>query len=778
MKAVVVKALADLRRRRLQAAVIFVTTLLAAATGTMALMIVSQTSDPFKTAFQAQKGAHLQVFFDPGTDPASMAGTPSLIGASAYGGPYRVTDLQFQSGGRKYVVTTIGRDNPNGDVEQLRITAGRWPAADNEIVLTRSFADLNHFSVGDRLKVVSVPQEPVLTVAGLVVDIDEAQASIGGQHAWVLTPAIASLSANETSAYLMDYRFASDPTTTQLSAYLQTLRAALPSGSITSSVNYLFIRSIFNITNQVLTSILIAFSVFALAATVAIVANLVTGIVIASYREIGIMKAVGFAPVQVVGVFVVQVIVPAAAACVVGIPAGTILSQPILASSSQGLGLAYQPSFSPALDLLALAGVLVIVTAAALLPALRAGLLKPIVVITNAGAPRGRSGRWLRGLATRAGLPRPVVLGLGEAISRPMRALLTLVAVFVGIATIVVALGETRSFTGIYDYESHAGSVDVTITRSPALADADATQLINSQPETARVVGQASANVNVAGLADPVLTLILRGDSAKLGYLTVAGRWISGPGEVVAPRGLLQDAHLKIGAYFTATFRGAAVKLRVVGELYDFLGGPGGHELIVDWSTIAAADPNIAPFTYLVALKPGSNVDAYVKHLSAAQPDLLDVHSIQAGAAATKTTTGVIGGVLFLIAGVLALMAVAGIFNTLLLNTREHVRDTATLKALGMSPRQVIAMVVTSAGFLALVGGVAAVPGGVALSRILFDLVGGLGGDDVPSAAYGAYAVWELVVILVGGVVVAVAAATIPGRWAARTNVVEVLHSE
>jgi len=87
-------------------------------------------------------------------------------------------------------------------------------------------------------------------------------------------------------------------------------------------------------------------------------------------------------------------------------------------------------------------------------------------------------------------------------------------------------------------------------------------------------------------------------------------------------------------------------------------------------------------------------------------------------------------------------------------------------------------MVVTSAGFLALVGGVAAVPGGVALSRILFDLVGGLGGDDVPSAAYGAYAVWELVVILVGGVVVAVAAATIPGRWAARTNVVEVLHSE
>ena len=775
MKAIFVKALADLRRRRLQAAVIFVTALIAVGTGTMALMIVSQTSDPYKTAFQAQKGAHLQVFFDPKTDPGTIAATPSLIGAAAYGGPYRATDLQFQSGGHKYVVTTIGRDNPNGDVEQLRITAGHWPSIDTEIALTRSFADLNHISIGDQLKVVSVSSEPVLTVAAEVVDIDEAQASITGQHAWVLTSAIGSVSAKDTSVYLMDYRFASDPTSSQLKADMDTLRASLPPGSVTSSVNYFLVSSIFNITNQVLTSILIAFSVFALAATAAIVANLVTGIVIASYREIGIMKAVGFAPLQVVGVFVLQILVPTVAACVVGIPAGTILSQPVLANSSEGLGLAYQASFSPALDLLAFAGALLVVTVAALLPALRAGLLKPVVVIANATAPRGRSGRWLRSLAARARLPRPVVLGLGEAVARPLRAILTLVAIFVGIATIVVALGETRSFAGIYDYEAHAGKVDVVVTRSPALADADATQVISSQPETARVVGQASANINVPGLADPVLSLMFRGDSAALGYLTVAGRWINGPGEVVAPRGLLEDAHLKIGDIFTGTFHGSSLRLRVVGELYDFIGGPGGHELILDWSTIAAAVPSITPFTYLVTLKPGANVDAYVARLAAAQPDLLDV---QSNHTSTATTGPIISVVVFVIAAVLALIAVAGIFNTVLLNTRERVRDTATLKALGMSPRQVIVMVAVSAGFLALLGGLAAVPGGVALSRLLFDLVGNLGGDDIPSAAYGAYASWELIAILLAGLAVAVAASIVPGRWAARTNVVEALHAE
>ena len=57
MKAVFLKALADLRRRRLQVAVIFFTTLLAVCTGTMALTLMSQTRDPYQAAFTAQKGA-------------------------------------------------------------------------------------------------------------------------------------------------------------------------------------------------------------------------------------------------------------------------------------------------------------------------------------------------------------------------------------------------------------------------------------------------------------------------------------------------------------------------------------------------------------------------------------------------------------------------------------------------------------------------------------------------------------------------------------------------
>ena len=327
----------------------------------------------------------------------------------------------------------------------------------------------------------------------------------------------------------------------------------------------------------------------------------------------------------------------------------------------------------------------------------------------------------------------------------------------------------------IYSYEGHVGHVDVAVKKSPALGDAEALQLFNRQPETQRVVAQATDDITVPGIGDPVSSDIFRGDSSSLGYLLTAGRWIEAPGDVVAPRGLVQDAHLNLGDTFTTTYHGTALRLRIVGEVYDFIAGPGGHELFLDWSTVAAVAPDLNPSDYLITLKPGSNIDAYVRRVAAAQPDLLDVQAANSGNTAFLAT---IGAVLFAIAGLIALIAVAGVFNTVLLSTRERVRETATLKALGMSPRQVIAMVAASAGFLALLGGLAAVPAGIALYRQLFDLLSHLGGDDTPAALYNVYASWELVAIPLAGVAVAVAAALIPGRWAARTNVVEVLRSE
>jgi putative ABC transport system permease protein len=772
MRAVLVRAITDLRRRRLQAAIVFVTALLAVGTAMMALTLQAQSRTSYDTVFNAQQGAHLQVIYDSTVDARTLAATPALIGAAKAAGPYVSTDLQFQFGSHKYLVSTIGRDNPDGQVEQLRVVAGQWPASGGEIALTQSFADLNHISIGDRLKVVSVADEPQLTVVAKVFDIDEGSAAVTNQHAWMLSSAVPAVTAPGSAHSFMDYRFTTDPTADQLQADLNTLRGSLPAGSITGSTNYIAARIVFGVTNLLASNLLGAFSVFALLATVAVVANLVTGIVISSYREIGIMKAVGFTPLQVEMAVVVQIVIPTAVAALVALPLGAVASQPLLANSSTALGLPYQAAFSPALAAAAFLGAVAIAAVAAFVPALRAGRLKASEVIANASAPRGRSGRWLRRLAAGLRLPRPAVLGAGDALARPLRAVLTILAIFVGVVTVIVALGFPRALAVIVAHEESIGYADVLVNRSPALPDAEAMRIFNADPHTARVVGRAMQPVAVPGLGDQAIAYTFRGDSSQLGYLLFAGRWYSGPGEAVAPRGLMHDAHLKIGDRFTATVGTRPVSLLLVGEVYD--ANNLGHTLFVDWSTISPVQPDLAPSQYLITLTPGSDVGAYVRRVAAVQPDLLDVQ--RNDPTLTQSPTG---NALFIVAAVVIVIGGAAIFNTLLLNTRERVRDTATLKTVGMSPRQVMVMVAASAALLALVGGVIGVPAGFGVNTLLVNLINSMGNiNDTPPAMYEVFAAWELLAIALASVAVAVAAALLPGRWAARTRVMEVLHAE
>src|SRR3977135_1101144 len=102
MRAVIVKALADLRRRRLQATVIFLTVLLAMAAGTTTVTLMSQTRDPYQIAFDNQRGASVQVALIACTAPRLLGNTPGLIGAPASGGPYPASNIQFRFGDRKF----------------------------------------------------------------------------------------------------------------------------------------------------------------------------------------------------------------------------------------------------------------------------------------------------------------------------------------------------------------------------------------------------------------------------------------------------------------------------------------------------------------------------------------------------------------------------------------------------------------------------------------------------------------------------------------------------
>jgi putative ABC transport system permease protein len=622
-------------------------------------------------------------------------------------------------------------------------------------------------------------------VVGEVIDVDEGEAGLASQSAWVLPAQVAPLvGQGHYLGYRMAYRLPGRPTQADLRRATARLEAALPAGAVSDTMSYLEVKKLFTLINTIILTFLLAFSVFALGAAAAVTANVVAGAVLASYRDVGIMKALGYTPAQVVGALTGAMLVPALAGSVVGIPLGTLLAQPLLGRSSQALGLPSRLAFSPAVDLLTLAGVLVVVTAAAMLPALRAGRLSPVrVLVLGAGPersanlrtrqPRRRLGPPHRRPGPprggRLGLPRPLSLGAADAFARPLRGTLTATAVLIGVATVTFAFGQHRSLDR---FHSLLATTQVQVQRTAAYPDSTLLHTLLAQPETAGVVATSSVHMLVPGLADPVLVKAFRGNPTDLGVPLVKGRWYAEPGEVIAPNGLLQQTHRHVGDPLTVTFQGRAIPLRIVGSDFDVSNF--GRDLSVDWSTLARVVPDAQPLAYLVRLRPGADSAAYARRIQATAPDLLSTQA----SSPIVSLLGIFDLIGLTLVVVLAGIAVAGIFATVLLNTRERLQDTAVLKVLGMTPRQVLAMATASACTLGLAGGVLGVPAGMALHQAAETLAGSVIGNRIPAVTLETFPLLVMPALALTGVLLAMVGALLPSWWAARGAIVEPLRAE
>jgi len=797
MKAVLTKTMADIGRRKLQSGIIALVILLSSGAATLALSLLVESNAPYDRAFASANGAHLTLTFAADkVNVVQLRATASAHGVTAAAGPWPEVSARLTTDGATPtgqggkggngpgdlgVFTIVGRDRPDAAVDRLTIESGRWARAPGELVLSRRMADSTGLGVGDRVQASDGAGHPWLQVVGIAVSIGR------GVDAWVAPAQAAPLAPRKAPLqYQMLYRVSPAGTAADLRTATQAITARLPAGSVENSTNYLDIKLNADLLSAVMVPFLLAFSVFALVAAALTIANVVTGVVIAGYREIGVMKSIGFTPVQVTLALLGGIIVPALAGCLLGIPLETLGSQPFLQDTAHALGLPAPFTAVLPVDLLVLAITVVVAVLAAFVPTWRAGRLSAVAAITRGTAPAADGASALARRLSRLPLPRPISLGLSESLARPVRSATTTGAILIGVATVVFALSLRLSLGQVAAHLIRGGYVQVDVSRAvaggpgkgpivhfgpqgaaPPVTDRQVMALLRADPDTARFVAEAQDQAMVPGIAEPIPYYAYRGDSSWVGYALIAGRWFSRPGEVVAPTKLLRQAHLAIGDTITARLHGSPVRLRVVGEILDQTDG----DLLLrgDWVTLAAADPRAEPGFYEVGLKPGTDAQSYARRLMGQAPESLDARPTRHSDADTSflLLQGVIAG----LALVLTAISVAGVFNTVLLTTREKARDVAILKAVGMDPAQVVAMVVASVAFLGIIAGALGIPIGLELHRRILQTMGRIAsGTGMPASFYDLIDHAALPLLALAGVAIAALGAWVPVQWAAASG--------
>ncbi|MHA5049289.1 ABC transporter permease [Streptomyces sp. SD15] len=770
MRAVWRAARAAVRRRRLQTLVIALVTLTSTGAIVVALGLVDAASAPFDKAFAAQRGPHVVAAFDAAkVSDEQLARAARRPGVEAAAGPFAQATVELPREHDQYAlgseVTVVGRPGPGGPVDRLDLWAGRWATGPGEIVVNRQ----SDWTPDDLGKKIQVPSGPTLTIVGFAFDLSRTA------DAWVAPDQIAAL--HPTAAQML-LRFTDASSESRIRAHLASVTEGLPKDALTAPQSYLTLKDQIGNSARAYAPYLMTFGILGIVVAVLIVANVVSGAVISGLKHIGILKALGFTPGQVVAVYLTMISVPACAGCALGTALGNVLARPFFEFVFTGpdAGVFHgNVGIAPWVNALALLGMPALCLLAALAPAARAHRLSAARAISAGSAPRtGRALGIQRRLAG-SGLPRAVSLGVGLPFARPGRSALTLAAVVLGVTTVTFASGLATTMTRFgsagqdsYQVTVYASNFKHGKEIQPEHGDRALQSLLGSLPDATGVTARANADARIAGSAQKVNFEGRRGDRPQLDSVLTEGRWTRRAGEIVAGSAFLRGHDLHVGDHIRLEKGDRQETLTIVGEFME----SDARRIIGDWSTLMALAPREKPIAYHVELRDGADPAAYAHAARAADPGVSPTPNNPN--AITQTIVGS-ASVLTLM---LAVVASLGVFNTVVLNTRDRRRDLGMLKSIGMTPRQVTGMMVTSMTVLGAIGSVLGIPLGILGHHLVVPRMADAVDITLPPYMTDVWQAPTLSALALAGVAIALIGALVPARSAARLTIAEVLHNE
>jgi putative ABC transport system permease protein len=653
-------------------------------------------------------------------------------------------------------------------MDRPKLVDGRWVGAGaGEIVLEHSFARNRHFQVGDRVEVLRGKHPIDLTVVGIAVtaatgvypDWDPAMS-------WVSPATLRSFAPNrqrlgqDLHIALADQQAAT--------AFVDRVQASFPPDRV-AAWSWKEVEDSATQSTSGLTVVLGSASLFALLAAGFVIANAISGRVLASRRDIGLLKAAGFTPGGVTWLFVTENLILALVAGVVGTAAGIAVSPLLLHKSAELLGTPTPSGFSVAAIAAGVLGVAAVVALFTALPAWRAGRLKVLEAIRLGRSSVSARPSRAAAFGARLGLPPAVTLGFKDAFSARSRAVMTILSLSLTMFAVVAALGTEATYHRVIgDSSLRAKPYDLLI--GTGIYERNAATLI--QHHSGEIQGMSritSLPVSVPGRGLEMQARVLGGDYRKRPYAIRAGRMLAGPGETIVGRGTLDKLGLHIGDHLRVNALGVPLDLLIVGR-YIEPDNDAVTALFDERSLPPAARAKLRP-DYALTVAPVSAARKLGSELEAESKGALQATVTEDD---VKQERDDLRPIIWGMDILLLAIGLVNLLTTLLLAVRERRRDYAIFTTLGLTPRQLLATVTASGSLLAVVAIVIGVPLGAVIFHQLVVATNPTDGPDLVTNPTW----WWLVLLLPATLAFTTIASLLPARQAAEIKPAEALRYE
>ena len=775
MHAILQKAWADILSRPLISVLIVVTVTTSSTLLTLALATLMHLSAPYDKAFEALNGAHLWLDFD-----RSRLGLRDIERIRDVPGVAQTTDLRYSVRTRVSLRDTqmaaSVRAVPMAEaaVNRLLIEEGRRLAPDQpELLASTDIDDLFKLSVGETIRVTRADGREVdLPVVGLAYNpMWDTYRNDEPPFIYVSEQTLRELYPDESTwEWSMGLRLTNPQSVEKV---VERIESALHAKVVRRYTDWRDVREAALFGAQINFIFLGAFGLFAVLATVLVVGSCIGSIVLAQFRQIGILKALGFTGRQILWLYVSQYLALSLVGAAAGLGLGVALSPLPLRSVAVSLNTPFRPPLSPLLAALLLgivAGVVALATWSAARRGARASIVKSIAV--GAEAPRRRPA-WGTRLASRIRMPVVLMLGVNDLSARPLRSLMTGLNLTLGVIGIVFGLTLNETLRTYRTSPALLGLVhDATVSRSRA-SDQETRHLLEMAPGVEAFYSEALIGAQTQQ-GQTFQIRAIEGDLDAFPFKVQRGRFFQPHvHEVMAGRGFLDWQGLSVGDEVRLTFKereGRSLSWRIVGQYPEPTNA--GQMLMLSLPVAAQWAGPFEPNTYFLKLAEECDPDRLRRYLTRNSGDDLgltlteqaipdDVFSLQIA--------------VFVLAAMLIGIALINVFNTSLLAMQEKTRDIGVLKTLGMTPPQLEAAGNTSAGLLGLLAASIGVPTGYLLTRGLLASLSRTYGFGSVHVTLSLSAMGLLTPVMI---VVSMAGSAIPVRRAARLSIVEVLRNE
>jgi putative ABC transport system permease protein len=775
MNAVIQKIKADILHRPVMSLLIVATIFASSTLLTLAVATLMHLNAPYDRSFETLNAAHLWLYFDRRAisrrDIERVASMPSVTANTGlrYAVPSRV-EL------RDTHVWTSLRAIPESpaEVNRLFIQEGTRFGPDRQALLaSKDLDDLYDLSVGERITVTGADNAAIgMPVVGLAYNpMWDTYRNSQPPFIYMREETLRRLYPDESSwQWSIGLRLADPEAVDEMVTRIETMlrgeviesytdwRDVKRSAVFGAKLNFIFLG---------------AFSLFAILATILVIASSIGSIVLSQFRQIGILKTLGFTPQQVLWLYLGQYLALSIIGGPLGLAAGVLLSPLPLESVAASLNTQFRPPLTLPL-VMGVLGLTGAVVASATLSAAKRGARANIVRVIAVGSESpNRVPGWATRLIAALRLPIVVTLGVNDLFVRPFRSLLTGVNLMLGVIGIVFGLTLSTTLDTYHTHPELLGiAYDATVTRY-GISESKTEYLLRHAPGVDAVYEEYLIDAETAD-GRTFQTRVVEGDLEAFPFEIPEGRFFQPHTyEALVGRGLLNWLGLEVGDVLTVTFDSAVKKpvaWHIVGQYTEPVNV--GQMMMVPASSMERWVRHHETETYFLRLADDCNPAALRAYLRDQARDALNLTLIEQ---ALPDAIRYLQVAIYALSGILMGIALINVFNTTLLATKEKVRTIGILKTVGMTPAQVMTVVYITAGVLGLLATTAGIPLGFGFTRLLLaNLSNVYGFGEVQVALNGAYVVLLIPLMLV----VSIVGSLPPSLRAARLSIVEVLRDD